>query len=101
MPTTRRRSPFEILLDTLKEAEYPIPRTKLSMRLSITYPRALCYLKFLEEKGYLDRIDNQKDNRTPFLYKTSNKGQEALKLWKSSRLQELTNFHEWSQGETE
>jgi predicted transcriptional regulator len=108
MGKAMRRSKFEQIIDTLSHAVQPIIKSHLLSKANISYYQAQPLLKFLEEKGYLEIIDppcltykRGKERKTNFMYLTTQKGLEALKLLNSPPLKGLLDCYEWIREQKE
>jgi len=86
MMSSRRRQSVEILLEILDYAKVSEKKTRLMHKCNLNLSAFEKYCTFLEGRGFLERTSHQqyrKDKRTRFLYKTTQKGVDALKQAKS------------------
>ena len=86
----------------------PILKTNLFNKANLSLTQAKPLFMFLEEKGYLERIEDPgltsgrgKERKTKFLYLTTRKGREALGILKCPPLRELFEIHEWLREQKE
>ena len=102
----RKRDATIILLRILEKAEETIVSTRLYMSTGLSYSNFQSKAAFLEEKGFLERVDpapvkqRKKWNRkVRFRYRTSEKGRRLLRLIRDEPLlRELFGYYEWRRG---
>lgn len=101
-----RRSKFDQAVDILSCAIEPILMTNLLTKTNLDWTATKFLFKFLEVRGFLKKFvpinpDHRKNVRVKFVYQTTQKGIEALEIWKSPPLNELLDCYEWVREQKE
>ena len=92
-----------LLLKILERAEEPIVTTRLCMGVALDYRNFKSKAAFLEEKGFLERVDpapvrrrSKQSRKVHFRYVTSERGRRLLRLIRDEPLlRELFGYYEW------
>ena len=97
-----KRTTYQQLFSILEEARHPIPRTKLSRRAAIVYHKFLVMCQFLEERGFLARVECEQDERMNgeyFLYHITLKGLDELRSHNDGfESHAILRFDKWKQN---
>ena len=96
------------IVEVLSCCVNPIIKTHLIRETRMTWGMTMPLCEFLEAGGYLERIKTPcssrgkiKDRKTKYMYLTTQKGREALKLINGPVLTGLFDYDAWRQEQKE
>lgn len=95
----RRRSKFEQAVDILSNTTKPILISVLLTKANVSWSSTKHLFKYLEVHGFLKKskptcLHYGRDVRVKFMYQTTEKGREILKLLNTPPLNELFDYYE-------
>ena len=97
-----KRTSYQQLFSILEEARHPISKTVLSRRAAIIYDKFLVMCQFLEERGFLVKVECEKwemMNGEHFRYHITLKGLDELRAERDGfESHAILRFDKWKQN---